>query len=852
MARKAPKPANQIAIDAMFTPTTAPAVPAIAQAVAQWREADYPGATETTAILLHHWFQPDGHRLPNNLQFTYHAFQREAIETLIYLWEIARIRDRTTLLERYVRNLSAELRLPEHDDYARYAIKMATGSGKTKVMALAIVWQYLNAARSEGDDYAKTFLLIAPNVIVFERLRSDFEGGRIFQADPMIPKSVRIFWDLACVVRGDGERVADGLLFLTNVQQLYERSDNPNGNESAAMAEVMGAKPKPTLNEGRPLRDRIGQRIGPLLVLNDEAHHTHDEGNEWNTIIRNLHHARPLAAQLDFSATPRFSKGTLFPWTVFDYPLKRAIIDRVVKRPVKGVVSAEETKSDIASVRYQAFLVAGVNRWQEYVVQLAPLGKKPLLFIMLNDTKEADDVGDWLRTKYPTAFSSDKTLVIHTDNKGEVSKKDLDVARDLARRADRADNPVNAIVSVLMLREGWDVQNVTVVVGLRPYTSKANILPEQTIGRGLRLMFRGENSGYIERVDVIGNKTFLEFVADLEKIEDLKFDSFEVGKDKLTILTIAPQLERSAYDIGLPELSSALLRKNTLSDEILALDVLRFTNPPLPIKVGDSAEQTFRYEGQDLLTLEKLFQRNYTIPEPQTAGELIGYYAKRIASELKLPSQFAVLVPQVRRFFAEKAFGKTVDLNDSTIIKAMNRNVAMYVVINEFAKALKHALIEPAEPQLLKPTRPLAECPPFPWSEAGNRTVANASKTVFNLVACDNDFERRFALFLEGASEVAAFAKLPSQFGFAIVYVDNAANMRYYYPDFVVRCTDGTHYLLETKGADTVEVAFKDQAARRWCDHATALTGTPWAYLLVRQKDFTELQPADFSDLIML
>ncbi len=74
-----------------------------------------------------------------------------------------------------------------------------------------------------------------------------------------------------------------------------------------------------------------------------------------------------------------------------------------------------------------------------------------------------------------------------------------------------------------MLREGWDVQNVTVVVGLRPYSSKANILPEQTIGRGLRLMFRGAGMAYAERVDVIGNKGFLRFVEQLEKEEDLEF-----------------------------------------------------------------------------------------------------------------------------------------------------------------------------------------------------------------------------------------------------------------------------------------------------------------------------------------
>ena len=113
-----------------------------------------------------------------------------------------------------------------------------------------------------------------------------------------------------------------------------------------------------------------------------------------------------------------------------------------------------------------------------------------------------------------------------------------------------------------MLREGWDVQNVTVVVGLRPYTASANILPEQAIGRGLRLMFRGQ--GYTEHVDIIGNKKFLEFVDDLEKLEELQLETFEVGKDKLKILSIMPQLpEKAAYDLSLPRLSPILTRKKT-------------------------------------------------------------------------------------------------------------------------------------------------------------------------------------------------------------------------------------------------------------------------------------------------
>jgi len=87
--------------------------------------------------------------------------------------------------------------------------------------------------------------------------------------------------------------------------------------------------------------------------LNDEAHHTHDEDSEWNQVIRRLHSNRPIAAQLDFSATPRYTKGGLFAWTISDYPLKQAIVDNIVKRPIKGISKIEEAKSALASVKYE-------------------------------------------------------------------------------------------------------------------------------------------------------------------------------------------------------------------------------------------------------------------------------------------------------------------------------------------------------------------------------------------------------------------------------------------------------------------------------------------------------------------
>ncbi|HWE38049.1 MAG TPA: DEAD/DEAH box helicase family protein [Isosphaeraceae bacterium] len=828
--------------------STAPCVPAIREKVDAWRVADYPGASATTRRLLHHWFKTD-HRLANGRRFAYHYSQQHAIETLIYLFEVAGIRRQKSLLETYATR--QDLKLLQFDDFARYCVKMATGSGKTKVMSLAVAWQYLNAVAEARDDFARTFLLLAPNVIVFERLRSDFEGGRIFHLDPVIPDDLRIFWDFQCYMRGEGERAGStGALYLTNIQQFYERPQ-AEADEPDIMTAMLGPKPPAKGSEVEDFAPRIVARGGPAVVLNDEAHHTHDEGSEWNICLRRLHGSIPggLAAQLDFTATPRHTKGQLFSWTVYDYPLKQAILDGIVKRPLKGIAKGiSEAPSEIASVRYQMYLTAGVERWKEYRDQLAPFGKKPILFLMLNETAEADDVGDWLRQKYPAEFGGERVLIIHTDRSGEVSKKGLDKARATAREVDDGTSPVNCIVSVVMLREGWDVQNVTVIVGLRPYTATANILPEQTVGRGLRLMFRDQGVGYTERVDVIGTRKFIDFVEQLEKEENLDLETFELGKDKLVIAGIEPVQEKLAKDITIPELSPILARKTTLAEEIASLDVSAITCPRLSRKATDKAAASFHYEGYDIITLQKIIENDYIIPAMQTAEEVIGYYARRIAQNLKLPSQFAALVPKVREFLETRAFGEPVTLNTPEMVKAISSNVAHFLTVNTFAKALHGLVVQELQPELLGEGRRLSETPIFPWS----RPTLASDKCVFNLVPCDNQFEREFARFLHDADDVERFAKLPEQFQFTIEYTDGSGNLRYYEPDFVAITLDGTHHLIETKGLEDVNVAHKARAARLWCENATMLTSTPWAFLMVRQNDYNGLRPTEFADLSAL
>jgi type III restriction enzyme len=828
---------------------TAPCVPAIRQEVAQWRAKGWAGVTATTRRLLNWWFISE-HRTPQGRTFRYHDAQREAIETLIYLHEVKRIRRRAELLTEYAKGHT--LMLPAVDPYPRYAFKLATGTGKTKVMALAIAWHYFNAVNSEGDDYATTFLLIAPNVIVLERLASDFAGGRIFSADPVIPPDLRILWDLDVYVRGDGERMQSaGALYLTNIQQIYDRggpSEEPN-----PVAALLGPMPPATLQTPEGFIERIARR-GDCLVLNDEAHHTHDQAAGWNSAIAALHERlgeHGLSGQFDFSATPRQPDGSLFTWTIVDYPLKQAIIDRVVKRPIKGVAQGiAEAQSDKASVRYEAYLVAAVERWQEYREHLGPFGKKPILFLMLYDTKSADEVAVWLRARYPDAFGGDQLLVIHTNRSGEVSNEDLETARQAARQVDEETSPVQCIVSVLMLREGWDVNNVTVVVGLRPFTSRANILPEQAVGRGLRLMFR-DQGGYDERVDIIGNDNFMQVVADLEKTEGISLDTFDYGKKKtlLTIPAVQVLTERiGQYEIEIPVLSARLERRKETRQAIedLTIDKLLLRNA-LTVDTTVAPPESFTYEGRDVISDEVLVERTYTMPQAQTASEIVAFYTQTIAHSLKVTGQFAVLAPKIEQFLRLKAFGQPVTLDSPALLQALNKPHVLNFTEKVFFKLLRPRLIEEHEPVISSAPRRLSTTPPFPWSGK----LADVGKTVFDLTPCDNEFEMQFAHFLNDAPDVAALANLgnlPQKL--SLEYLDAEANLRYYEPDFVARDTSGGYWLLETKGRVDLEVERKAARAQQWCEDVTTQTGVAWGYLTVPQKEFDKLAPVRLGDLV--
>ncbi len=152
---------------------------------------------------------------------------------------------------------------------------------------------------------------------------------------------------------------------------------------------------------------------------------------------------------------------------------------------------------------------------------------------MVDDTRNCDEVGGWLEKNFPE-FEG-KVLVIHTKNNGEISEaasgksvEELNALRKASNKIDSWDSPFLPIVSVLVLKEGWDVRNVTTIVGLRAYTSKSNILPEQTLGRGLRRMYFGTNAH--ETVSVLGTPAFMEFVESIQS-EGITLERVPMGGD---------------------------------------------------------------------------------------------------------------------------------------------------------------------------------------------------------------------------------------------------------------------------------------------------------------------------------
>ncbi len=257
--------------------------------IKKWRQKGYEGTSSITKKLLNFWFNEE-HFIKEE-KFEFWRCQREAIEALIYLYEICKYHNLYEIFKNF--NIKGIQFDPTQDIWSKYCFKMATGSGKTFVMVMAIVWQYFNKiyGTKNGLRYSNHFLLIAPNLIVLDRLYGDetsacFKDNQTFKDFPFIPEEWISDFDFQVIFQSQiTPQHSKGILYLTNIQQMYnkKRKDVKNPIKNA-----LGSEP-PTEEEiiyNTLLADLA--KYDDLLILNDEAHHVHSDYIEWFKIIENL------------------------------------------------------------------------------------------------------------------------------------------------------------------------------------------------------------------------------------------------------------------------------------------------------------------------------------------------------------------------------------------------------------------------------------------------------------------------------------------------------------------------------------------------------------------------------------
>ena len=518
-------PAEEERREKGYAALLAPLVDKVRRAVKSWRDRHYHGVSDTSRTLLEWWFQTD-HAIQET-PFQYYFSQREAIESIIYLYEVVGVRSKYDL-SRY--DSSGVLgKMTEH--WLRLVIKMATGTGKTKVMSLLIAWSYFHKLYEENSELARNFLLITPNIIVLDRLKTDFVDLKIFFEDPILPdngvggQNWKDDFQITLHMQDDISTISKtGNLFLTNIHRIYNKRDTLLSVEDAnTMEYFLGPKSVAKTSDSKINLGEIARDLDELVILNDEAHHIHDEKLAWFQSIEDIVNTlkmktKSLSLQIDFTATPKHSNGSIFVQTVSDYPLVEAIYQNVVKHPTLPDSASLSQLSEKPSVKftekYKDYIDLGYREWEKAYDECQKMDKKAVLFIMTDDTKNCDEVEHYLQS-FPKL--KDAVLTIHTKNNGEIKEngtgkkeQELKLLRNASNTIDTWNSQYKAIVSVLMLKEGWNVKNVTTIVGLRPYDSKSQILPEQTLGRGLRRMFNEPKS--VEYVSVIGTDPFINFV----------------------------------------------------------------------------------------------------------------------------------------------------------------------------------------------------------------------------------------------------------------------------------------------------------------------------------------------------
>lgn len=911
--------------------------------------------TPVTADLLRWWFQRD---CCDTRGVNFHEGQRQAILHTIYAHEILQPE---TLVDLYQKLAAEDLltarRLEEvvQSRHPKYCLKMATGTGKTWVLQALLYWQLLNAARAPQDKrFTRNFLLVAPGLIVYQRLLDAFlgkerQGQRDFATsdlarfkDLFVPDSYRdevfrFVQSNVCTKEDLGTKVtAGGLIGICNWHALAE-ADEAEETEDATESPGIVADPKivaadilplsPGTSAGNALEmlNRRYERGGTLaylrdmpnlMVFNDEAHHIHElrsEGEitevEWQKSLRTIAETKGSRfVQVDFSATPfnqvgtgRHAKAVYFPHIIADFDLKAAMKAGLVKalvldkRRELGALSNEELqfKADrdehgnpILSEGQRIMVRAGLAKLIKLEKEFEKIAENqhPKMLVVCEDTSVTPLVVEFLISQ---GLNADEVMQVDSDRKGELPIAAWKVLREQLFDMDEHPKP-RAVISVLMLREGFDVNNICVIVPLR--TTGAKILLEQTVGRGLRLMWRGnefddqkrenrelikagqEPKSLIDVLSIVEHPKFAEFY------EQLRKDGYEFAEatpDDPTkrstgdLISVGLREGYEQFDFAVP----FILREQEEELVGMELDVTTlpefkaFTFEQLKATIGKG--DVFRSEDVEWRTQFGDYRVDGGIMTATGYNDFLGRMVRRISDSLSAPvtkssqvfaniSRYPYLqmnLPQlsawVDEFIRRKLFARQFDpFTDENW-----RLLCLDPVANHIIQTFGRKLPELAETETTAPPevkqRWLSEVVTIRVRESASIVTPKCIYERLPFPSRNGGFEEAFIEKANVDSTVEAFCKVNEQrhFFMRLRYVRENGLPGFYFPDFLVRTKSGI-WLTETKAQDQLiqaDVIRKKIAAVAWCERVNELppeqrSGRAWNYCLLGEALFYEFR----------
>jgi len=825
----------------------------IRERVREWRMQGYLGVTPVTRQLLNHWNTPERER---KLFFC----QREAVETLIWLVEAPPAQKQG-------------ITIPKDEGLTRYACKMATGSGKTVVMGMVIAWQVLNKLANPQDRrFSDAVLLVCPNLTIRERLQVllPWKVGNYYERFDLVPRGM-----LERLQQGRFQILNWHLFQLkddSRSRSVVQRGVESDAAFCRRVLKELGAKQNIlVINDEAhhayrpaPLPEEVRERLSPEEIEERE------EATVWISGLDRINKIRGINFCADFSATPFYIKGSgreegePFPWIVSDFGLVDAIESGIVKIPRVPVddntgalipkyfrlweainqslpVSERQTarrraKPESVLREAEGAIATLASEWKRTFDEFQRSGSPvpPVMIVVCDNTDLAKIVYEHIASgkvlsELQNQPAAEVTLRIDTKLLKEAeSAADGETKQQAAERlrktvdtvgktewdgeGDPPGKHIRCVVSVGMLTEGWDAQNVTQILGLRAFTSQ--LLCEQVVGRGLRRM-NYDDFSEPEYVDIYG--------VPFEVIPVKKKPLGRTEVPKVSTLVRALR-ERKHLEITFPRVEGYVFdvrqRIRVNWDEVPYLVIDPSTEPTeVQVKpaVGYRIGRPDRLSpGEEVLHDRNPFYRENRLQA--TVYEIAAEITNRLKGKREEWQIRHILFPQVLNIVWHY-------LEERVRVSA--QATLQEVALEKYQQRIVERLTEAIEPDTEAgepPILPIIERfrPIGSTAEVLFRTVRQCVGTtkshISHVVLDAPKWEHSVAYQLERIPEVIAYAR-NDHLDFTIPYECQGVRHEYR-PDFLIRWRreDGREVkiVLEVKGFETEQDRQKEAAARRW------------------------------------